>query len=168
MTRPTSDGSSDGETLVFQTMMIVAPGVWRFGAFEGTYYVRVFRSSTYAKAVVLLADTGNEPEVSVANRIDEICSILAEAVFQLPGVRGAQLDAVASWVTVMPAGLFGPSFGEKFDQVTFEGGRPRNRYLRHAEVEELVGDQVRQLAAADCTPAALDARGVGTMRVDYG
>jgi hypothetical protein len=166
MTRRTSDGSSDGGTLTFQTVMIVAPSAWRFMGLEGIYYVRVFRSSTYAKPVVLLADTGNEPEVSVVNRIDEICSLLAEALFQLPGVVGAQLDAVARWVTVTPAGLYGPAFGEKFDLVTFEGGRPRNQYLRHPEVEELVGDSVRPLAAADCTPTALDARGVGTMRVD--
>lgn len=156
----------DGNTLTYETVLTGGPRVWRFIPLAGSYYVRVFRSSTFAKPVVLVADTGNDPAASVVNRVDEVCAILADALFQLPGVALAQLDAVARWVTVMPAGLHGPSFGETFNLVTFDNGRPRNQYLRHSEVEDLVGDRVCQLTAADCTVEALTKRGVPTMRVN--
>jgi hypothetical protein len=156
---------ADGETMVFHTILIVAADVWRTARVPGTYYVRVFRSSTYALPVILAADTGNHPDVSVVNRIDEVCAVLAEILMDLPGVATARLDAVGRWVTVMPAGLFGPSIGETFTRVTFESGQPRGAYLRHSEVEELVGDRVRPLTATDCAPAALTARGVPTARV---
>jgi hypothetical protein len=151
--------------MVAQVLLIIAPDVWRHGGREGVYYVRVFRRSRYALPVVLLADTGNDADVSVVNRVDEICSVVADVLMDFPGVVTGQLDSLASWVTVIPAGLFGPLFGEMFGRVTFKTGRPSNTSLRHDEVEQLVGDRVRQLRAADCTRAALTKRGVTTANV---
>jgi hypothetical protein len=156
-----------------ETLLVVAQNALQFRSpdwfGEGAYYVRVFRPSSGDRPSVIITDTGNHPVASATNRFDEIAVLVADRVFGIPGVAPADLTSVARWLENTPAGLHGPNFGETYNEVWFEGGgsfpRMRHRYLRHAEVEELIGERVEPLPAAKCAPASLRRRGVQEIRV---
>jgi hypothetical protein len=137
---------------------------------DGAYYVRVFRPPSGDRPTVIIADTGNDPVASVTNRFDEIAVIASDRILGVPGVAAGDLTVLARWLDNWPAGTFGPS-GETYNEVWFEGGKDatfpelRHRYLRHPEVEKLIGARVRPLQAKDCTRERLRRRGVREIRV---
>lgn len=160
-------GPGSGESgPIAELLLVVAQDAlrWRspqwFG--QGAYYVRAYRPESGDLPVMIIADTGNDPAASSTNRFDEIAVLAAEAVTGIPQIRLEDLGKTATWIDCIPAH---GSFGETYYEMSFGStgsGRhsPTSRYLRHAEVEELVKGSVESLTFEDCAPTRLRKRGV--------
>ncbi|GAA3388663.1 hypothetical protein [Cryptosporangium minutisporangium] len=164
---PPSPAASDGTSLVTEAVLSIDPDLLRHSFLlagqPGYYYVRIFRKSAEAQPVIVLADTGNIPEASVVNQIDVVAWVTARTLLDQPDTTMEQLGSVGRWITISPP--IG-SIGAVTNEVLFDGGRPRPRYLSsHAEIEDVVGDTVRPLAPGDFAVESLDARGVRVARV---
>jgi hypothetical protein len=151
---------------VVELLLIVAQNAlrWRspdwFG--QGAYYVRAYRPESGDLPVIIIADTGNDPAASSTNRFAEIAVLAAEAITGIPRISLEDLGKIATWVDCIPA--HGP-FGETYYEMTLGSTdsakySPTSRYLRHADVEELVKGQVESLTFEDCAAAPLRKRGV--------
>ena len=161
------DPGSGGSGLVAELLLVVAQDAlrWRsperFG--EAAYYVRAYRPGSTGLPVVIIADTGNAPPASSSNRFDEIAVLTTQAAVGIPPTGLEDLGMVATWIDCRPA--HGP-FGETYNEMSFGEGRlPKSRYLRQAEVEEIVGGPVEPLTFEDCAPSRLRQRGVRVQAV---
>jgi hypothetical protein len=107
---------------------------------QGAYYVRAYRPESGDLSVMIIADTDNDPVASSTNRFDEIAVLAAEAVTDIPPIRHEDLGKTATWIDCIPAHRsFGETYYEMSSGSTGSGRHsPTSRYLRHAEVEELV------------------------------
>jgi hypothetical protein len=149
-----------------ELLLVVAQDAlrWRspewFG--QGAYYVRAYRPESGDLPVIIIADTGNDPAASSTNRFGEIAVLAAEAITGIPQIGLEDLGKIATWVDCIPAhGSFGETYYEMSLGSTGSGRySPTSRYLRHAEVEELVKSQVESLTFEDCAPTRLRKRGV--------
>lgn len=169
--RPASpEPGSGGSGTTAEVSLVVAQSALRWRSPEqfgrGTYYVRAYRSRTGRLPVIIIADSGNDPAASSSNRFDEI-AVMAARVITGDQTGPEALAGVATWIDCRPA--HGP-FGETYYEMSFpsagRGGHPpTSRYLRHAEVEELVDGSVEPLTFEDCAPTRLRKRGVQVVTV---